>query len=406
MKQYKINYFKDMKGGVLVTNKTDDTLPKNYVLLESIMNISLSRDVAVTESIEFDIKHHYICGGNSCIYGPVFNGNILRLSIDSEEISLTELAGYNLLLYISTLPESDGKQFIMKINDFGRYQMIFDENIQSPFKCIATPINIIGVNCKNMSRSGIYGIIEHCEGEDLFSALSDVNNFTDITQIKIVIKNILRAVAFLHRNNIIHCDLKLENIALKQKGNMEDIRLIDFGGAKQSDDGIKKKLPINLDTTPREVRIFGHSKKSDIYSIGCIVLKILIRGGLIPLRVQPIYDNERPTKRLRPSPITTERELATSPIQTENTPAFTSPITTQSAAEEELVLPAAEEELVLPIFVDKPRLENLYDINHVFIPEKFKSNDLKRFCNNLLDIDFDTRFTAEEALSHSWLADV
>lgn len=45
-------------------------------------------------------------------------------------------------------------------------------------------------------------------------------------------RQIFSAIAYLHHHNICHRDLKPENILLKEKHNIESIKLIDFGIAK------------------------------------------------------------------------------------------------------------------------------------------------------------------------------
>ena len=51
-------------------------------------------------------------------------------------------------------------------------------------------------------------------------------------QTAIIMRQILSAIAYLHHHNICHRDLKPENILLKEKNNIESIKLIDFGIAK------------------------------------------------------------------------------------------------------------------------------------------------------------------------------
>ena len=44
---------------------------------------------------------------------------------------------------------------------------------------------------------------------------------------------LLRALKYLHKNSVVHADVKLENILLSEN-NLESLRLIDFGLSLQS----------------------------------------------------------------------------------------------------------------------------------------------------------------------------
>lgn len=52
----------------------------------------------------------------------------------------------------------------------------------------------------------------------------------DIDIIRKILIQILQALLFLHKRNIIHCDIKPENIVFKEMGK-SGIKLIDFGSA-------------------------------------------------------------------------------------------------------------------------------------------------------------------------------
>ena len=54
------------------------------------------------------------------------------------------------------------------------------------------------------------------------------NRLTDYEN-SIIFKSIMNAVAYLHKNGIVHRDLKLENILIEDKNDLMSIKLIDFG---------------------------------------------------------------------------------------------------------------------------------------------------------------------------------
>jgi serine/threonine protein kinase len=71
----------------------------------------------------------------------------------------------------------------------------------------------------------VYFLIEYAAKGDMFSCLKQLGSFQpDLTQFYIV--QIIQAISVLHNNNIIHRDLKLENILIDKDGY---ILLADFG---------------------------------------------------------------------------------------------------------------------------------------------------------------------------------
>jgi serine/threonine protein kinase len=74
-------------------------------------------------------------------------------------------------------------------------------------------------------------VFELCKGGDLFNRLKQHGAYTE-AKAKIVARRILEAIAFCHSRNIIHRDIKLENIVLSSRTDETDVRLIDFGLAR------------------------------------------------------------------------------------------------------------------------------------------------------------------------------
>ena len=116
--------------------------------------------------------------------------------------------------------------------------------------------NIIKLYDVKVTQSDIYLIMEYCNGGSLKKAY--YKPFTEDI-VRFLMKQILSAVEYLHGKGIVHRDLKLENILLKNDYHNENddlnntifssqIKIIDFNISIRSDNfekNINKKLNLN-----------------------------------------------------------------------------------------------------------------------------------------------------------------
>ena len=122
-------------------------------------------------------------------------------------------------------------------------------------------------------------IYNYIPGIDLWKYLVDKNDKLSENLTKRIIRSILIPLKSLHDNNIIHGDIKLENIICKNN-NPEDCYLIDLGMSTLINPGmIFKDVDYNCGTIPFVSPEIILSKKvglgSDVWSLGCLMYLLL-----------------------------------------------------------------------------------------------------------------------------------
>ena len=101
--------------------------------------------------------------------------------------------------------------------------------------------------------------------------------------IKIYAIQILKAFKWLKEQNIIHCDLKPENIVLKS-GDSNDIKIIDFGSACFNSEQSHSYIQSRFYRAPEIVFKNKYSFPIDMWSIGCILAEFYSGKPLFPGR--------------------------------------------------------------------------------------------------------------------------
>uniref|UniRef100_A0A146P6R4 Myosin light chain kinase, smooth muscle-like n=1 Tax=Fundulus heteroclitus TaxID=8078 RepID=A0A146P6R4_FUNHE len=184
-------------------------------------------------------------------------------------------------------------------------------------------------------------VMEYIAGGELFERIVDENvEHTEITSARYV-QQILEAMQYVHKQNIVHLDLKPENIVCVDTSSTK-IKIIDFGLARELEEG--KPLMVMHGTpefvAPEVINYEPVGLETDMWSIGVICF-ILLSGE--------------------------------SPFQGNND------------AETLALVTAASFEF------DPASFEDI-------------SNEAKDFISSLLKKDRRARLSCKEALSHSWMA--
>lgn len=93
--------------------------------------------------------------------------------------------------------------------------------------------------------------------------------------------SILQCLDSLHRQKIIHCDLKPENVLLKQQGR-SGIKVIDFGSSCFEHERIYSYIQSRFYRAPEVIIGARYSLAIDMWSFGCILAELWTGFPLLP----------------------------------------------------------------------------------------------------------------------------
>ena len=144
---------------------------------------------------------------------------------------------------------------------------------------------IVNIKSAFQDSTKLYMVSEFMQGGDMFFHMHDgqiviFNN----EKTKFYILELVLAIEFLHKKNMIYRDLKPENILLDEKGH---VKLTDFGLSKILDEESDKTFTIcgtPQYLAPEVLLKKGYDKAVDWWSLGCVMYEML--SGRLPFCIK------------------------------------------------------------------------------------------------------------------------
>ena len=115
--------------------------------------------------------------------------------------------------------------------------------------------------------------------DNLFVAYRKNPSFFSVPVIKQIARQVLTALAALHSLNIIHSDLKPENMLIKSYSPVE-VKIVDFGNSCFIHDTLGTYVQSRSYRAPEVILGNGYDVKIDIWSVGCILAELWTKNVL------------------------------------------------------------------------------------------------------------------------------
>ena len=117
------------------------------------------------------------------------------------------------------------------------------------------------------------------EFESFITESGEPKYFT-LPRLAYITYQLLQALSFVHDLNLMHCDVKPENVLLSSYSRAE-IKLIDFGSGCFTSDHLSSYIQSRSYRAPEVILGLPYDGKIDIWSVGCVVAEMANAGKVL-----------------------------------------------------------------------------------------------------------------------------
>ncbi|KAM6992821.1 serine/threonine-protein kinase D3-like [Tautogolabrus adspersus] len=132
---------------------------------------------------------------------------------------------------------------------------------------------IVNLECMFETPEQVYVVMEKLHGDMLEMILSSEKSRLPERLTKFLVTQILVALRHLHFKNIVHCDLKPENVLLASAEPFPQVKLCDFGFARIIGEKSFRRSVVGTPAylAPEVLRSKGYNRSLDMWSVGVII---------------------------------------------------------------------------------------------------------------------------------------
>ncbi|KAF1376984.1 hypothetical protein PFLUV_G00217170 [Perca fluviatilis] len=132
---------------------------------------------------------------------------------------------------------------------------------------------IVNLDCMFETPEQVFVIMEKLHGDMLEMILSSEKSRLPERLTKFLVTQILVALRHLHFKNVVHCDLKPENVLLASAEPFPQVKLCDFGFARIIGEKSFRRSVVGTPAylAPEVLRSKGYNRSLDMWSVGVII---------------------------------------------------------------------------------------------------------------------------------------
>jgi len=209
---------------------------------------------------------------------------MVRKELEKEYEVLSELGRGGMAIVFKAKETELDREVAIKVLPFS---LAFDKEFVERFQREARTSaklehpNIIPIYRVGKSGRVIYFVMKFLRGKPLSSVLAARGAGLPPAQIKSVLADVCRALAYAHKSGIVHRDIKPDNIMFDEHGHAV---VTDFGIAKAASGGKLTGTGMSIGTphymSPEQAKAQALDGRSDIYSLGVVAYQCLT--GAVP----------------------------------------------------------------------------------------------------------------------------
>ncbi|QDZ23105.1 serine/threonine protein kinase [Chloropicon primus] len=132
---------------------------------------------------------------------------------------------------------------------------------------------IVGIHYAFQTETRAYMALDYCPGGELFHRLQQVKRLSE-PDARVYCAEVILAIEYLHRMNVIYRDLKPENILIDEEGHL---RLTDFGLVKECN-GFQTYTICGTPEfmAPEILQKQGYGEEIDCWALGVLLYEMLV----------------------------------------------------------------------------------------------------------------------------------